>query len=72
METTETIHAKNLSDDWKNCISYTKEYPKTEHMRYVLYPTGECDLNGRKYIAIPEHVNIAYSTQLKKHYHILQ
>jgi outer membrane protein assembly factor BamD (BamD/ComL family) len=71
MDTTQTIDLKNLSNDWKNGISFTKEYPRNDNVKYVLYPTGKCDLNGRKYVAIPENVHIPSNYQLKNKYHII-
>jgi hypothetical protein len=70
-ETVTSIQRKNASDTWRNCISYTIEYPKKDNERYTLYPTGNCDLNGRKYVAIPSHVHIL-SEGIKKKYHILE
>jgi outer membrane protein assembly factor BamD (BamD/ComL family) len=71
METAKSICAKNLTSTWRNGIFFTKEYPKNENVEYVLYPTGSCDLSGRKYVAIPKDVNIV-SNRLNDKYYILR
>jgi outer membrane protein assembly factor BamD (BamD/ComL family) len=70
MESAKSIRAKNLTSTWRNCIFFTEEYPKKENVEYILYPTGSCDLSGRKYVAIPNDVKIV-SNQLKEKYYIL-
>ena len=37
---------------------------------YILHATGDCDMNGRKYIALPSHCN-HNDSKIKKIYNLL-
>lgn len=54
---------------WNNKLiiaSTTTNDPKT---KFELYATGEADMNGRTYIAIPVNTNITH--ELKQKYNLL-
>ena len=69
MDTVATIERKNLSSLWNNGIFFTTEYPRQNKTEYVLYSTGQYDLSGRKYCAIPKGENI--TPTLRNKYHIM-
>ena len=53
----------NKNDVWSRTPITIKEETnsnktKTNKTKYILYATGECDLDGRTYIALPTNVNI--------------
>jgi len=43
---------------------------ETNKPKYILHATGECDVNGRTYIALPANVNINDS-EIKKKYNLM-
>ena len=45
----------NQSNLWNNCISVGQQ---TKTDAYTLHATGDADLNGRKYIALPSSMNV--------------
>ena len=55
--TYEQIISLNANDLWKNCIIIEKKN-NYKDIIYELHPTGDADLNGRKYIALPVGTNI--------------
>ena len=44
---------------WSGCLNTTYiDKNKEKGTTYVLHATGDCDLDGRKYIALPANLNI--------------
>ena len=64
----------NLNDDPKygnNWISNINNNINNNYDdKYKLYPTGESDLNGRKYIALPE--NMVITNDVIKKFNLLK
>ena len=58
------ISELNKTKTWRDCpidTTYTdrnKFNDKTNGTSYVLHATGDCDMNGRKYIALPAYLNV--------------
>ena len=67
------ISSMNYSDLWRNCITIDDKpngkykYKKVEEFKN--YATGDCDLDGRKYIALPADLKI--TKEVKEKYNIL-
>ena len=66
MYSSQSIDAMNYSATWRHCISMP-ETSKTDS--YTLYPTGDADLNGRKYVALPKECII--TSFIKQKYNII-
>ena len=71
--TREEINSLKYTDIWRNCITIDDKpngkykYKKVEEFKN--YATGDCDLDGRKYIALPADLKI--TEEVKKKYNIL-
>ena len=52
-----SISSMNSSKLWRNSIqkpdTYVKKNAWDSEPLYNLHPTGDCDLDGRKYVALP-------------------
>ena len=52
-----SISSMNCTDLWRNSIkkpdTYVKKNAWDSEPLYNLHPTGDCDLDGRKYVALP-------------------
>ena len=62
------IISMNASSIWKNSIIYDNSKPSDGSL-YELYPTGDADLDGRKYISLPKGTVI--TEQIKRKYNII-
>ena len=67
--------ANDIADLNKNKLWYgkpitIKEYTKINETKYILHATGDCDLNGRKYIALPDSIN-SKDSDIKQKYHLM-
>ena len=53
------IEALNKTRLWNNSISVPRvsPEPKTGSTKFTLHATGYTDLNGRKYVALPENTD---------------
>ena len=54
------ISELNKTKTWRDCPVDTT-YMAKGHLSgtsYVLHATGDCDMNGRKYIALPANLNV--------------
>ena len=60
----------NKNDVWSRTPITIKEETNSNDTKYVLHATGECDLNGRTYIALPASVNVNNS-EIKKKYNLI-
>ena len=59
----------NCSPTWNHCITIHDSFKNTKNTSFYIYPTGNADLNGRKYVAIPTDVII--TAQIKQLYNII-
>ena len=50
--TSKQIRSMNVTNTWKNSIYIYKENNHNKKQQYELHATGDCDLNGRKYVAL--------------------
>ena len=50
--TSEQIQSMNSTNIWKNSIHIYKPDNHNKKQQYELHATGDCDLNGRKYVAL--------------------
>jgi hypothetical protein len=66
MYSSQSIDSMNYSTTWNCCISKPE---KSISDSYVLYPTGEADLNGRKYVALPKECTI--TSVIKQKYNLM-
>lgn len=49
-----TVTSMNYSSIWNDCITIPE---KSRQDNYNLHATGDADLNGRKYVALPAGTN---------------
>ena len=49
------INSISKTNNWYKCLDRPVE---SKQNKYKLYATGDCDLSGRKYVALPIEVNI--------------
>ena len=67
------INSMNYSDTWRNCITIDdkpdRKYKDKKVGYFKSYATGDCDLDGRKYIALPADLKI--TEEIKKKYNIM-
>ena len=59
-----TIQYMNSGTLWNHCITIKK---KDKNDSYELHATGDADLNGRKYVALPTGTNIKDPRIIKKY-----
>ncbi len=50
--TSEEIQSMNTTNIWKNSIHIYQSNNHNKNQQYELHAVGDCDLNGRKYIAL--------------------
>ena len=64
-----SISSMNSTNLWSNSIkkpdTYVKKNAWDSEPLYNLHPTGDCDLDGRKYIALPADLKITKEANLK-------
>ena len=65
MYTCQEIAIKNNNSIWNNTISIVKTQKNNE--LYSLHPTGDADLNGRNYVALPKGTNVKDPKIIKKY-----
>ena len=67
------INSMNYSDTWRNCITIDdkpdRKYKDKKVEDFKNYATGDCDLDGRKYIALPADLKI--TEEIKRKYNIM-
>ena len=67
------INSMNYSDTWRNCITIDdkpdRKYKDKKVGYFKNYATCDCDLDGRKYIALPADLKI--TEEIKKKYNIM-
>lgn len=69
--TSNMIETMNYDNTWNHCILKDKDLSnKNKEELYELHPTGYCDLNGRKYIALPKNINVN-DVNIKKKYNLI-
>lgn len=66
MYSSASISSMNYSRTWNHCITIPE---KTTQDSYKLYATGDADLNGRKYVALPASKVI--TSEVKRAYNIM-
>ena len=59
-----TIEYMNYGELWNDCITIKK---KDKNDSYELHATGDADLNGRKYVALPKGTNIKDPRIIRKY-----
>ena len=64
------INDLNTTIVWRQAPITIKDETNSNDTKYVLHATGECDLNGRTYIALPASLNINDS-DIKKKYNLM-
>tara|TARA_B100001769_G_C22112312_1_gene602139 strand:- start:56 stop:271 length:216 start_codon:yes stop_codon:yes gene_type:complete len=57
------IKELNMKETWANC----KIDIKLDSSKYILHATGDCTMNGRKYIALPSNVDHKDPNVIKKY-----
>ena len=68
--TKNSISKLNSTKTWNSCIINTSEIKNYNHTtKFTLYPTGEADLSGRKYVALPNTLKI--TPNIKTKYNLL-
>lgn len=48
---------------------YSAEKNTYDNVKYKLYATGDCNVQGRKYVALPENMQI--TEEIKKQYNLM-
>ena len=63
------IRKLNSTYPWNHSISDPKvsAQPDGSKQKYALYPTGDADLNGRKYVSLPVGINTSDPVVRKKY-----
>lgn len=56
----------NYSDVWRNSITIQKNYKNDTSGLFELHATGDADIDGRKYVALPKGTNIKDPEIIKK------
>jgi hypothetical protein len=67
------IMALNRTQTWcRKPIKIIQErnYNNNEEMRYIIYATGDADMNGRKYIALPYYYDVS-TPHIKSQFNLL-
>ena len=62
------IISMNSSNIWRNSIIYDNS-KSSDCTLYELHPTGDADLNGRKYVSLPKGTVI--TEEIKQKYNIM-
>tara|TARA_Y100000768_G_scaffold388330_1_gene383597 strand:- start:93 stop:317 length:225 start_codon:yes stop_codon:yes gene_type:complete len=62
----EGIKQLNKEKEWINCKINIKLDPN-KNTEYILYATGDCDMNGRKYVALPSNIDHKNVNIIKKY-----
>ena len=72
--TNSEINKLNKSDVWYrtpiNVEKNSQESKSQKNQTYILHATGDCDMNGRRYIALPSDCN-HNSSEIKKKYNLM-
>ena len=64
------LTSMNCSYPWSNCIiEPPKEMKSSSTDTYTLHATGDCDLDGRKYISLPAGITI--TEEIKRKYNLM-
>ena len=67
--TSEILTSMNYGTLWNNCITVPKDIKNNSDV-WELHATGDCDLNGRKYVALPPGTNTKDS-EIKAKYNLM-
>ena len=60
----------NKTKVWSRTPIEIKEQSDKKNQKYILHATGDCDLNGRTYIALP--INCDHNdSEIKKKYNLM-
>lgn len=62
--TSQQITSLNYSYPWNGSIINANKL-NDKKIKYELYPTGDCDLDGRKYVALPVGTKINQDLKIK-------
>ena len=62
------IASMNASNIWRNCIICDNSKSSHDSL-YELHPTGNADLDGRKYVSLPKGTVI--TEEIKRKYNII-
>ena len=64
------LTSMNCSYPWRNCIiEPPKEVKSSSTNTYTLHATGDCYLDGRKYISLPAGITI--TEEIKRKYNLM-
>jgi hypothetical protein len=70
----EVLSSMNGSSTWNNCISIEKEETNkskwSSEPLYNLHATGDADLDGRKYIALPKGTDTS-DPRIRREYNLM-
>lgn len=61
------IRELTASSTWRGCLSCPE---RSESDRYILLATGDCSLDGRKYVSLPVETNLSDS-KVKEKYNLM-
>ena len=64
------IDRLNNTPTWIGCPIKIEERKERKEQTYVLHATGDADLNGRKYIALPSKCDVSDPT-IKRKYNLM-
>ena len=67
--TSQELIRMNYGSTWRNCIVNDAALDTNKSGRWELHATGDCDLDGRKYISLP--AGIVLTLEIKKKYNII-
>ncbi len=51
-----SIRSLQASNTWRGCLSCPE---RSKSNKYILVATGDCDLDGRKYVSLPVETNLS-------------
>lgn len=63
------LNELSCRDEWTNKLHIKTKPGSNQDTEYVLYPTGNCDLNGRDYVALPKDLRI--TDAVKRQYNLM-
>ena len=66
----ETVRRMNYNSTWRGTINTEIMDKTTKKTDYKLHATGDCTLDGRVYIALPENVD-STNWEVKKKYNLM-